>query len=457
VEEELKTLLRLRKCDTVFISGGEPLVHPQLEEIVQMVKAHGVKPVLVSNGYSLNKKRVRELKKAGLFGFILHVDRGLSRPGWIGKSEKELNKLRQHYADMIHAEKKLICGFNTTILPESLHEVPDIGEWTMQNIHTVCTNTFIPVRVPREDDPWDLYVGGEKIDFQETVFSSKKYKNPSNTNLTAEDIFTQIQKVVPGYRANAFLGGTEVSVAPKWLFSNIIGTDKKIFGNMGPKTIEIFQNGYHLLKGRFLSFLKPGFYARAKLLFLFGAIDGEMRTTFFSFLRTLIKNPLRLFKKVIEKGREVIFVAGRNNNKLVTHPGGVLQFMTFHLDPEGDMAMKRNRHSLQHSGMEKVMHLIQSNVQRASEIGLDTIEYVDEDRIAGRDVWIVEGNFPANQGFYAHREIIAIDKSMMLPVSVSIFDRFEGLVEVYVFRDLKINVGFNESDFDPDNPDYNYF
>jgi hypothetical protein len=298
VEKELKTLLRLRKCDTVFISGGEPLVHPQLEEIVKMVSAHKVKPVLVTNGHSLNKKVVRKLKKAGLFGFILHVDRGQSRPGWIGKSEKELNNLRQQYADMIQSEKKLICGFNTTILPESLHEVPDIVEWTVQNIHKVCTNTFIPVRVPRDDDPWDLYVDGKKIDYQDTVFSSKKYKNPSKINLTAGDIYAQIQKVVPGYRANAFLGGTEIPDAPKWLFSNLIGTDKKIFGNMGPKTIELFQNGYHFFKGRFLSFLKPGFYASAKLLFLFGAVDREIRKTFLSFLRALVKNPLHLFKKV---------------------------------------------------------------------------------------------------------------------------------------------------------------
>ena len=130
------------------------------------------------------------------------------------------------------------------------------------------------------------------------MFSSKKYKNPSKINLTADDIYAQIQKVVPGYRANAFLGGTEISDAPKWLFGNIIGTDKKIFGNMGSKTIELFQNGYHFFKGRFLSFLKPGFYASAKVLFLFGVIDREMRRTSLSFLRALLKNPLHLFKKV---------------------------------------------------------------------------------------------------------------------------------------------------------------
>ena len=232
VENELRTILRLRKCDTILISGGEPLVHPQLEKIVKIVSSYNLKPLLVTNGHTLNKKIIRKLKQAGLFGFIFHVDRGQSRPGWVGKSEKELNRLRQEYADMIHSEKKLICGFNTTILPESLHEVPDIVQWTVQNIHKVCTNTFIPVRVPREDDPWDLYVDGERIDFQDTVFSSNKYKNPSNIILTAQDIYAQIQKIVPTFRGNAFLGGTEISDAPKWLFANIIGTDKQIFGNI---------------------------------------------------------------------------------------------------------------------------------------------------------------------------------------------------------------------------------
>jgi hypothetical protein len=44
--------------------------------------------------------------------------------------------------------------------------------------------------------------------------------------------------------------------------------------------------------------LKPGFYANAKLLLIFGAIDREMRKTFLSFLGALIKNPLHFFKKV---------------------------------------------------------------------------------------------------------------------------------------------------------------
>lgn len=40
------------------------------------------------------------------------------------------------------------------------------------------------------------------------------------------------------------------------------------------------------------------------------------------------------------RGREVIYVHGRNNNQLVAHPGGGLRFLTLRLDPTGRLAMK---------------------------------------------------------------------------------------------------------------------
>lgn len=298
IEEELITILRLRKTDTILISGGEPLLHQELERIVRMVKCHNVKPVLLTNGNRLNEKKVRALRANGLFGFIIHVDRGQSRHGWAGKSEKELNTLRQKYADMIHKEGGMVCGFNTTILPETLSEVPDIVKWTIDNIDKVCTNTLIPVRVLNEDDPWDLYVNGRKINYRDTAFSSNVYNNPHRKELTAQDIFNQVKKVIPGFTGNAFLGGTEIPDAPKWLFANIIGTNKETHGYMGPKTMELFQNGYHLFKGRYLSFLKPGMYGMGKMIFSMGILDREIRKSFLSWLFTGIKNPMSIFKKV---------------------------------------------------------------------------------------------------------------------------------------------------------------
>jgi hypothetical protein len=297
IESDLRALLRLRKTDTLFVSGGEPLLHPQLMQVIRMVRTFKVKPVLVTNGQRLTPAMCGALKDAGLLGVVCHVDSGQSRPGWDGRSEEELNALRQQYADMA-CDQGLVVGFNTTILPETLHEVPAIVRWTIRNIHKVSTNTLIPVRVPREDDPWELYVGGERIDLKDTAFSTRRYKNPSGVNLTADDIYAQIKKVLPKFAANAFLGGTEVPHSPKWMFSNIIGTEKQIFGNMGPKAMEILQNGHHLFMGRFLSFLPAPLYGRAKLLLPLGLFDRELRSAMRSFLRAALINPLHLFRKI---------------------------------------------------------------------------------------------------------------------------------------------------------------
>ena len=42
IERELIEILRLRKTDTILISGGEPLLHPELEQVVKMVKSYKV-------------------------------------------------------------------------------------------------------------------------------------------------------------------------------------------------------------------------------------------------------------------------------------------------------------------------------------------------------------------------------------------------------------------------------
>lgn len=158
-----------------------------------------------------------------------------------------------------------------------------------------------------------------------------------------------------------------------------------------------------------------------------------------------------------QKGQEVIFVAGENNGRIVSHPGGLFRFLTLRLDPNGRLAMKKNRHPLTDSGMEKIMHLIETNYEKSSEMGLEALQYIREDRIYERDVVVMQGVFPEDQGFYAHRIILSIDKETLLPIRVTVYDWSMTLVEEYIFRNLRINVGFSEHDFHPDNAEYNFF
>ena len=58
----------------ITISGGEPLLHPGLDEIIQRIRSHGVIATLITNGYLLTAERIRRLNRAGLDYLQISID-----------------------------------------------------------------------------------------------------------------------------------------------------------------------------------------------------------------------------------------------------------------------------------------------------------------------------------------------------------------------------------------------
>src|SRR6187399_1604410 len=73
IEEELKVFTHFRKSDSISIAGGEPLLHPQITDIVRMVVKFGCKPNVNTNGIALTPELLHELKLAGVYGFTFHI------------------------------------------------------------------------------------------------------------------------------------------------------------------------------------------------------------------------------------------------------------------------------------------------------------------------------------------------------------------------------------------------
>ena len=115
IKEEILFFKKWRNPDNVSIAGGEPLVHQHILDVVSFVANNGIKPVVLTNGVALKPELVRDLKKAGLFGFIIHIDSHQNRPEWNGKSEADLNQLRQFYNDMVAEVGGLKVVFNSTV------------------------------------------------------------------------------------------------------------------------------------------------------------------------------------------------------------------------------------------------------------------------------------------------------------------------------------------------------
>ncbi|MCI0391992.1 MAG: radical SAM protein [Acidobacteria bacterium] len=75
-EEMLRRIDQLAALGAMAItfSGGEPLLHPELETIVQRIRHHDIIATLITNGYLLTAERIKRLNQAGLDYLQISVD-----------------------------------------------------------------------------------------------------------------------------------------------------------------------------------------------------------------------------------------------------------------------------------------------------------------------------------------------------------------------------------------------
>jgi len=58
----------------ITISGGEPLLHPDLDEIIRAIRRHGAIATIITNGYLLTPERIQRLNRSGLEHLQISID-----------------------------------------------------------------------------------------------------------------------------------------------------------------------------------------------------------------------------------------------------------------------------------------------------------------------------------------------------------------------------------------------
>lgn len=106
VSDPVPTDVMLRRIDRlaefktgiVTISGGEPLMHPDLDKIIARVRHHGMISGLISNGYYMVPDRIKRLNDAGLQYLQISIDNVI--PDEVSKkSLKVLDKKLRYLAE----------------------------------------------------------------------------------------------------------------------------------------------------------------------------------------------------------------------------------------------------------------------------------------------------------------------------------------------------------------------
>ncbi|HEX3684777.1 MAG TPA: radical SAM protein [Bryobacteraceae bacterium] len=100
IRHRLELLGKLRTA-VITLSGGEPLLHPDLDDIIREIRKNAPLAGLITNGYLLTARRVQELNEAGLDYLQISIDNVM--PDDVSKkSLKVLDKKLQILAEHAH-------------------------------------------------------------------------------------------------------------------------------------------------------------------------------------------------------------------------------------------------------------------------------------------------------------------------------------------------------------------
>lgn len=296
IKEDILFLKEWRNCDNISIAGGEPLVHPQILEIISFIHEQGMKPLVLTNGVRLNNNMtfLRELKDAGVFGFTFHIDSAQRRPGWFGKSEVELCALRQQYAEMVAEVGGLFVSFGCTIYYANIGDIPKLVQWANDNADIVNGLVFITYRGAPETSAIEFMVGDQKVDAQKEL--SYGFADAEEIDITSRDVYRTIQEHYDHYETAVYLGGTQRHDSIKWLIALQVGAKGKMYGSVGPKAVEAVTALYHFFGGRYVAYTP--FRRLPKIALLAGLFDKGLRKAQANFWRDVVRDPRKLFEPI---------------------------------------------------------------------------------------------------------------------------------------------------------------
>lgn len=164
------------------------------------------------------------------------------------------------------------------------------------------------------------------------------------------------------------------------------------------------------------------------------------------------------------EGREVIYVDGRNDNKLLAHETGLARLVgTIALDPLSPQAMSESRHPITNMGLTNLAEGIIRQWEAEAQYGEIEVKYYPNAKLRGMDCKVIESSHPhPRRQFKFHKTRLFIDKATNLPVRVEQygFPAATGekppLLEEYTYWNIRPNVGLTDRDFDPKNPKYGF-
>ena len=159
-------------------------------------------------------------------------------------------------------------------------------------------------------------------------------------------------------------------------------------------------------------------------------------------------------------GREILFVKGRDQDRALIHePKFPSSLVTILTRPDSSLVLQESRYPITDVGLGRLIDLLASHAHRAFSRGeLTTNEMPAVDPlVSGKPERRLELITPTTAtGYIANRAIVTIDLAARLPVAVELFGASGELLASYMYKELVVNPGLTDRDFDPTNAQYTF-
>jgi len=274
VKEDILHLKKVKNCQTVTISGGEPLMHPDIVEIVKFIKDNGMEPFILTNGVLAKKPLLQKLKDNGLVGLEIRVDSlRINRK----QTEEQLNELRKKHADTVNEVGGLFLGLTAVVGKQNLEEVGHIFEFGRKNPDKVNLITLILMR---------------------QFFFSEKEKLDTSDWIDTEDLCKERVRFDEKTHFSAFLGSHHEDYRLRWLYAFWLNLDGETLGYLDGEAVRLAQFMNHFKEGRYF-YIRPKEKYYLSILSVFGIaiFNKSFRKMLGRFFLKCLKNPKYFFKK----------------------------------------------------------------------------------------------------------------------------------------------------------------
>lgn len=197
-QNELDTPSALRLLDQiaevgqpiVILTGGEPLLRPDIFEIAAYGTSKGLRMVMAPNGTLINSRNARQMRESGIKRISISLD-GASREthdhfrGVDGAFEGALNGIR------LAKEAGVEFQINTTISKQNLDEIPKIFQLAVE-LGAVAHHIFLLVPTGRGKYMIEQEINAQEYEQTLNWFYDQRQKSPLQLKATCAPHYYRI-------------------------------------------------------------------------------------------------------------------------------------------------------------------------------------------------------------------------------------------------------------------------